>query len=156
MNATARKGGGQQGGPRSAARLAAVQALYQLEMDPDLKPTTAIQEYISHRLGAEIEGEQYVEADSDLFRDIVEGAWGRRAEIDPLLSDTLSADWPLDRLERLIRAVLRAGAYELLARPDVPTAVVITEYVDVAHAFVERAEARFVNGVLDRIARDVR
>jgi len=145
-----------QGGPRSAARLAAVQALYQLEMSEDPKPKMVIEEYINHRLGQEIEGDQYVDADAALFSDVTEGAWERRAETEETLVPALSRDWPLDRLESIIRAILRAGAYELIARPDVPTAVIINEYVDVAHGFYERTEASFVNGVLDKVAKAVR
>ncbi len=145
-----------QGGPRSAARLAAVQALYQLEMSEDPKPKMVIEEYINHRLGQEIEGDQYVDADAKLFADVTEGAWERRQETEEMLLPALSKDWPLDRLESIIRAILRAGVYELIARPDVPTAVIINEYVDVAHGFYERTEASFVNGVLDRVAKAVR
>ncbi|TNE60651.1 MAG: transcription antitermination factor NusB [Alphaproteobacteria bacterium] len=144
------------GGPRSAARLAAVQALYQLEMSDEPKPKVVIQEYIRHRLGAEIEGDQYVDADQDLFADIAEGGWGRREEWDAAISPCLSSDWPLERLENIIRAIFRAGAYELAVRPDVPTAVIINEYVDVAHAFYEKSEAAFVNGVLDKLAKSLR
>lgn len=144
------------GGPRSAARLAAVQALYQLGMSDDPKPKLVIEEYVKHRLGAEIEGEQYVDADANLFGDVTEGAWERRVEIDAQLTSCLSNDWPLERLETIIHAILRAGGYELIARPDVPTAVIINEYVDVAHGFYERTEASFVNGVLDRFAKAAR
>ncbi|WP_308910003.1 transcription antitermination factor NusB [Pseudokordiimonas caeni] len=144
------------GGPRSAARLGAVQALYQLGVSEDPKVPLVIEEFIRHRLGAEIEGDQYVEADTELFGDIVKGAWERRADLDEAIRDCLTADWPLERLESIIHAIFRAGAYELSARPDVPTAVVINEYLDVAHAFYERAEAAFVNGVLDKLARTAR
>ncbi|WP_417451715.1 transcription antitermination factor NusB [Kordiimonas sp.] len=144
------------GGPRSAARLGAVQALYQLEMSDEPKVPMVIEEYLRHRLGAEIEGDQYVDADNELFSDIVAGAWGRVSEFDEAITQCLAKDWQLDRLEAIIRAILRAGAYELTARPDVPTAVIINEYVDIAHAFVERAEASFVNGVLDKLAKAVR
>ncbi|WCL52991.1 transcription antitermination factor NusB [Gimibacter soli] len=144
------------GGPRSAARLGAVQALYQLGVSDDPKVPLVIEEFIRHRLGAEIEGDQYVEADTELFGDIVKGAWERRADLDEAIRGCLAADWPLERLESIIHAIFRAGAYELSARPDVPTAVVINEYVDVAHAFYERTEAAFVNGVLDKLARTAR
>ncbi|WP_417461794.1 transcription antitermination factor NusB [Kordiimonas sp.] len=144
------------GGPRSAARLGAVQALYQLEMSDEPKIKMVIEEYIRHRLGAEIEGEQYVDADADLFADIVEGAWQRLDELNDAIKPCLSKDWSLERIEAIVRAILRAGTYELIARPDVPTAVIINEYVDVAHAFYERTEASFVNGVLDKIAKAVR
>ncbi|NVJ98098.1 MAG: transcription antitermination factor NusB [Alphaproteobacteria bacterium] len=144
------------GGPRSAARLAAVQALYQLAMSDDPKPKLVVEEYENHRLGAEIEGDQYVPADVNMFGDVVLGAWERREEVDGTLAGCLSADWSIDRLENIIHAIFRAAGYELIARPDVPTAVIINEYVDVAHGFYERAEASFVNGVLDKFAKAVR
>jgi N utilization substance protein B len=140
------------GAARSAARLAAVQALYQIEMSGD-RPSKVIVEFRMHRLGHEIEGDTYLPADDDLFADIVDGTIHRLAEIDEKLSGLLAAGWTLERIDRLVRQVLRAGAYELLARPDVPAPVVITEYVDVAGAFYDRQEAAFVNGVLDKLAR---
>lgn len=145
-----------QGGPRSAARLAAVQALYQLERSDEPNAQLVIKEYIDHRLGAEIEGDQYVEADAALFADVTEGGWQRKDEWDALIVPCLTKEWSLERLESIIRAIFRAGAYELSARPDVPTAVIINEYLDVAHAFYERTEASFVNGVLDKLAKAVR
>lgn len=144
------------GSPRSASRLAAVQALYQLSISEDPKTKVIVDEFKAHRLGAEVEGEQFVDADASLFADLVEGGWDRREEWDALISPFLSADWALERIEPIVHAIFRAGSYELTARPDVPTAVVINEYVDVAHAFYERTEAAFVNGVLDKIAKSVR
>lgn len=149
---TPRKRAGTLSSARSAARLAAVQALYQIEMSGD-RPSKVIIEFRNHRLGQEIEGDTYVAADDDLFADIVDGAVHRMAAIDEALSGLLAQGWTLNRVDRLVRQVLRAGAYELMARPDVPAAVVITEYVDVVGAFYERSEASFVNGVLDRLAR---
>jgi N utilization substance protein B len=145
-----------QGGPRSASRLAAVQALYQLISSDEPKIKVVISEYQEYRLGAEIEGDQYVDADPELFADICEGAWTRSEELDAAITPHLNADWSLDRVERVILAILRAGAYELVARPDVPTAVIINEYVDVCHAFYDRTEASFVNGILDKVAKAVR
>lgn len=145
-----------QGGPRSAARLAAVQALYQLEAADEPNTKVTIAEFISHRLGAEVEGDQYVDADEKLFADITEGGWGRHNEWDTLISPCLTRDWTLERIEPIVRAIFRAGAYELAARPDVPTAVVINEYLDIAHAFYDRTEAAFVNGVLDKISKSAR
>lgn len=145
-----------QGGPRSAARLAAVQALYQLERSDEPNAKLVIEEYIAHRLGAEIEGDQYVEADTTLFTDVTEGSWQRKEEWDALIAPSLNTEWSLDRLEAIIRAIFRAGAYELSARPDVPTKVIINEYLDIAHAFYDRAETSFINGVLDKMARAIR
>ena len=140
---------------RSAARLAAVQALYQFEMEgtPQAK---LLNEFHQHRLGATIEDVEYADAEVAFFDDLVRGALARRDEIDALLEKRLSKGWSLARLDRLLRQLLRVGAYELLARPDVPTATVIDEYLDVADAFYDKRETGFVNGVLDAIARDVR
>jgi N utilization substance protein B len=140
---------------RSAARLAAVQALYQLEMEA--KPLAAVlREFHQHRLGATIEDATYADAEQSFFDDVVGGVDARRAEIDALISDRLAEGWSLERLDRAMRAILRAGAYELVARPDVPVATVITEYVDVAHAFFDKRETGFVNGLLDSIAKAAR
>ena len=140
---------------RSAARLAAVQALYQLDME---KPALArlLDEFHQHRLGAEIEDDQYAEADTAFFDDLVKGVDARREELDALLAERLAEGWSLARLDRTMLQILRAGAYELLARADVPTGAVIGEYLDVAHAFFDAREAKFVNGVLDAVAKAVR
>ena len=136
---------------RSAARLAAVQALYQQEMEGTPLPRL-LNEFHDHRLGAVIEDAHYHEAERDFFDDIVTGADARRAEIDGLIAGRLAQGWTLERIDRPMRAILRAGAYELVARPDVPVATVINEYVDVAHAFYDKRESGFVNGLLDAIA----
>jgi len=140
---------------RSAARLAAVQALYQQEME-GTPLARLLHEFHEHRLGATIEDAQYHAAEHDFFDDIVTGTDARRAEIDELISQRLAEGWTLERLDRPMRAILRAGAYELIARPDVPVATVITEYVDVAHAFFDKRESGFVNGLLDAIAKEAR
>jgi len=140
---------------RSVARLAAVQALYQIDLSAT-RPETVIAEFLKHRLGREIDGEQYGEADPALFADIVTGTTERRAELDRAISGVLTPDWPLERLETVLRAILRAGAYELLARADVPARVAISEYLDIAHAFYAGKEPGLVNGVLDRLAHVLR
>jgi transcription antitermination protein NusB len=140
---------------RSAARLAAVQALYQHEMEGTPLPRL-LHEFHEHRLGATIEDAQYIEAERDFFDDIVNGADARRADIDQAIAARLAQGWSLERLDRPMRAILRAGTYELLARPDVPVASVISEYVDVAHAFYDKRESGFVNGLLDAIAKEAR
>ena len=141
---------------RSAARLAAVQALYQYEMERT--PLDAlVDEFHQHRLGREIDDEEpLAEAEVEFFDDVVRGAVARQAEIDDLLSPRLAEGWSLARLDKTLLQVLRCGAYELLARPDVPVATAISEYVDVAHAFFDEREAKFVNGVLDAVAKAVR
>jgi N utilization substance protein B len=140
---------------RSAARLAAVQALYQQEME-GTPLARLLKEFHDHRLGATIEDAEYHEAERDFFDDIVSGAEARRDEIGTLISQRLAEGWTLERLDRPMRAILRAGAYELIARHDVPVASVISEYVDVAHAFYDKRESGFVNGLLDAIAKEAR
>jgi N utilization substance protein B len=140
---------------RSAARLAAVQALYQQEME-GTPAARLIHEFHSHRLGATIEGDTYVEAEHSFFDDLVSGTLDRREEIDGLISGRLAEGWTLERLDKPMKAILRVGAYELIARPDVPVASVISEYVDVADAFYDKREKGFVNGLLDAIAKAAR
>ena len=140
---------------RSAARLAAVQAIYQQEMEGTPLPRL-LHEFHEHRLGARIEDAQYHDAERDFFDDIVSGADARREDIDKLIGERLAEGWTLERLDRPMRAILRAGAYELIARPDVPVGTVISEYVDVAHAFYDKRESGFVNGLLDAIAKEAR
>jgi N utilization substance protein B len=140
---------------RSAARLAAVQALYQQEMEKTPVPLL-LHEFHHHRLGATIEGVEYVDAEVDFFDDLVRGVSARSDELDALIASKLAKGWSLARLDKPMRQVLRAGAYELVARIDVPTGSVISEYVEVAKAFYDRKEAAFVNGILDAIAKEVR
>lgn len=140
---------------RAAARLAAVQALYQLDME-GTPLATLLDEFHRHRLGAEIEGDQYAEAETAFFDAIVTGVFARHEEIDGLIEGRLAEGWSIVRLDRTMLQILRAGTWELLARPDVPTPSAISEYVDVAHAFFEPREAKFVNGVLDAVAKAVR
>ena len=140
---------------RSAARLAAVQALYQLEMEAT-PLAKLLHEFHQHRLGATIEDATYADAEVAFFDDIVTGAEARRDEIDALISGRLAEGWSLARLDKPMKAILRVGTYELIARPDVPTATVISEYIDVAHAFFDKRETGFVNGLLDAIAKTAR
>ena len=140
---------------RSAARLAAVQALYQQEMEGTPLPRL-IHEFHIHRLGATIEGDTYADAEQSFFDDLVAGTDARRDEIDGLIANRLAEGWSLERLDKPMKAILRAGAYELIARPDVPVATVISEYVDVADAFYDKREKGFVNGLLDAIAKGAR
>ena len=140
---------------RSAARLAAVQALYQQAMEA-VPLARLLDEFHQHRLGAEIEGLQFNTAETAFFDDVVQGALARSGEIDAAISARLAQGWRIERLDKTMVQILRAGTYELLARADVPTATVISEYVDVAHAFFDAREAKFVNGVLDAVAKDVR
>ena len=146
---------------RGNARLAAVQALYELEMAG--APTDSVlAEFLNDRWrpapgnGAAEEEGDLVKPDEAFFCELVRGATARHDEIGRMIGEALSGGWTLERLEPLIRTILRAGTYELLARPDVPLRVVITEYVEVAHAFFADKEPALVNGVLDRLARTLR
>jgi N utilization substance protein B len=140
---------------RAAARLAAVQALYQHEMEGTAVPQL-LHEFHNHRLGATIEDVEYADADVDFFDDLVNGTAARLGEIDRAIEEKLATGWTLTRLDKPMKAILRAGTYELLARADVPVGATISEYVDVAHAFYDKREAGFVNGLLDAIAKQVR
>src|SRR5204862_6789456 len=139
---------------RGAARLAAVQALYQMDIaGAGLNDIFA--EFESHWLGGEVEGDKYLPAEAAFFRDVVSGGVRDQKKLDPLIDEALSKGWPLKRIEAILRAVLRAGAYELEHRKDVPGRVVVAEYVDVANAFVDRHEAVIVNVVRGQIGRHV-
>jgi N utilization substance protein B len=140
---------------RGAARLAAVQALYQMDI-AGTGVNDILAQFESHWIGREVEGDQYLPAEAAFFRDVVVGVLREQRTLDPLIDEILSQGWPLKRIEAILRAVLRAGAYELDHRRDVPARVVVSEYVDVAHAFVDREEVGMVNAVLDRIARRLR
>ncbi|GIK82162.1 MAG: transcription antitermination factor NusB [Pseudorhodoplanes sp.] len=140
---------------RGAARLAAVQALYQM----DIAGTTLneiLAQFDAHWLGGEIEGSKYLPAESAFFRDVVRGVLADQRRLDPMIDQALSEGWPLKRIEALLRAILRAGAFELDRKRDIPARVVVSEYVDIAHAFVDKDETGLVNGVLDALARKLR
>lgn len=140
---------------RSAARLAAVPSMSCWYSAWTALPQL-LHEFHNHRLGATIGDVTYHEAEVDFFDDIVSGANARHAEIDEAISAKLAEGWTLERIDRPMRAILRAGTYELLARADVPAGSVINEYLDVAHAFYDKRESAFVNGLLDAIAKEVR
>ena len=140
---------------RSAARLAAVQALYQMDIAATPLPDI-LSEYESHWIGRDVDGESYPEAEAAYFRDNVSGVLREQRTIDPVVDDVLARGWPLRRVEAVLRAVLRAGAYELMHRPEVPARVVVNEYVNVAGAFLDREETGMVNAVLDELARRLR
>lgn len=145
---------------RSAARLAAVQALYQQHMEGTAL-ARLLDEFHQHRLGRTIDDEdfaeaEYADAEVPFFDDVVRGVEARRDEIDALVAGKLASGWSLARLDKTMLQILRAGTYELLARADVPAAVVINEYVEVAKAFFDDGQAKFVNGILDAVAKDAR
>ncbi|MFT4185591.1 MAG: transcription antitermination factor NusB [Rhizobium sp.] len=140
---------------RGAARLAAVQALYQMDIG-GTGVLEVVAEYEAHRLGQELDGDTYLKADASWFRSIVSGVVREQKRLDPLIGSALQDDWALSRLDSTVRAILRAGTFELLDRKDVPVPVIVTEYVEIAHAFFEEDEPKLVNAVLDRIARQVR
>jgi transcription antitermination protein NusB len=147
---------GSEGAPaRSAARLAAVQALYQMETSGQGVEAT-IREFIAFRLGGDIEGERLHKADAAFFADILRGAVETQRQLDPYLERQLAKGWKLSRIDSTARAILRAGLYELIRRPDVPCKVVINEYIDIANSFFSDDEPKFINGVLDAAARAAR
>ena len=149
------KGPDKKANRRGAARLAAVQALYQMDIG-GAGINDIFAEFESHWLGSEVEGDKYLPAESAFFKDIVSGVVRDQTKLDPLLDDSLNKGWPLKRIDAILRAILRAGAYELEHRKDVPARVVVKEYVDVANAFVDGEETGLVNAVLDQIARHFR
>ena len=139
---------------RGAARLAAVQALYQMDVGRQSLEDT-LSQFNAHMLGREVEGEQYLPADADFFRQIVTGVIKAQLDIDPTIDKSLNEEWPVGRIDATLRAILRAAAFELLRRRDIPQGVVINEYVDIAKAFYEDDAPKLVHGVLDAIARQV-
>jgi transcription antitermination protein NusB len=147
--------GARKANKRGAARLAAVQALYQMDL-AGTGLNEILAEFESHWLGGEVEGVQYRPAEAAYFRDIVAGVVREQSRLDPQIDAALARDWPLKRIETVLRAVLRAGTYELACRNDVPARVVTSEYVDVAGAFVDKEETGLVNAVLDQLAHEFR
>jgi N utilization substance protein B len=141
---------------RSVARLAAVQALYQLELNRGADPEAVVGEFVRHRFGHEIDGDRYGEADTALFSDVVCGVASGLEGLDATISSVLAEEWPLPRLDAVLRAILRAGTYELVHRRDVPPRVSISEYTAVAYAFFAGKEPGLANGVLDRLGRTFR
>ena len=132
-----------------------MQALYQMDI-AGTGLNDILAEFESHWIGREVEGAQYLPAEAAFFRDVVSGVVREQRKLDPLIDEALARGWPLKRIEAIMRAVLRAGAYELGHRSDVPARVVVAEYVDVANAFVDRDETGMVNAVLDQLARQLR
>lgn len=140
---------------RQAARLAAVQALYQWQEGQD-EPAAIIEQFLNVRTGETGEGGMRRDADKPLFKDVVEGTVSHKEDLEKTVASALSQDWTWGRVDRLVRAILLAGAYELIHRRDVPPKVAINEYVEIAHAFYDQGEPTFVNSVLDRLARQER
>nr|WP_210333177.1 MULTISPECIES: transcription antitermination factor NusB [Ensifer] len=140
---------------RGAARLAAVQALYQMDIG-GTGVLEVVAEYEAHRLGQDVDGDTYLKADASWFRSIVAGVVRDQRKLDPLIGSALQDDWALSRLDSTVRAILRAGTFEMLERKDVPVPVIVTEYVEIAKAFFSDDEPKLVNAVLDRIAKQVR
>jgi N utilization substance protein B len=140
---------------RQAARLAAVQALYQWQ-EGEHAPAEIIEQFLNVRTGEAGEGGMRRDADRPLFKDVVEGTVAHKDELEQTVSAALAEDWTWKRIDRLVRAILLAGAYELLHRRDVPPRVAINEYVEIAHAFYDQGEPKFINSVLDRVARQAR
>lgn len=136
---------------RSAARLASVQALYQMDIaSTDIKDI--VQEFTLYRFNREEEDEDNVKPDTTFFAELLQGVVRRQREIDPVVDEQLAAGWRLVRIDSILRAILRAALFELMERPDVPVKVVISEYIDVAHAFFHEDEPRVVNAILHNLA----
>ena len=140
---------------RAGARLAAVQALYQMEQT-EQSARSVIADFMEDRLGLDDEGQPVEEADPDLFKSIVDGVVARQEEIDGAIMKRLAVGWKMERLDATSRAILRAAVYELVADVGLPSQIILDEYVSIAHAFFEDAEPKFINGLLDAVARDVR
>jgi N utilization substance protein B len=140
---------------RSVARLAAVQALYQMET-AGAGVEAVIREFTDHRFDRDLEGETLAAADEAFFGDLVRGVVADQADVDKAVSRRLATGWKLERIDATARSILRAGAYELMRRADVPAEVAIDEYVEIAKSFFEGPEPGFINGALDAIARDER
>lgn len=140
---------------RSGARLAAVQALYQMEQT-EQSARSVIADFMEDRLGLNDEGEPVEEADPDIFKAIVEGTVERQEMIDGAIMKRLASGWKIERLDATSRAILRAGVYELIAEISLPSQIILDEYVSIAHAFFEGAEPKFINGLLDAVSRDIR
>ena len=140
---------------RQAARLAAVQALYQWQ-EGEHGPAEIVEQFLSVRTGETGEGGMRRDADRPLFKDVVQGTVAHKDELEQVVSAALAEGWTWARVDRLVRAILLAGAYELVHRRDVPPKVAINEYVEIAHAFYNQGEPTFVNSVLDRVARQER
>jgi transcription antitermination protein NusB len=155
MNSSARPKDPRKANRRGAARLAAVQALYQMDL-AGTGLNEILAEFESHWLGREVEGEQYLPAEAAFFRELVRGVVAEQRRLDPLIDDALQSGWPLKRIDTILRAVMRAGAYELAQKHDIPGRVILSEYVDVANAFVDKDETGMVNAVLDQIGRQLR
>lgn len=140
---------------RQAARLAAVQALYQWQ-EGEHQPAEIVEQFLSVRTSEAGEGGMRRDADKTLFKDVVEGTAANKDELEKTVSGALAENWTWQRIDRLVRAILLAGAYELVHRHDVPPKVAISEYVEIAHAFYDQGEPNFVNSVLDKVARQAR
>lgn len=157
---TARRSSGKGAGSaaraaRSAGRMAAVQALYQMDLG-GADVTDVIHEFTTLRFPAEDADEAIAGADAAFFAELVRGVVRRQRDIDPMIDQQLALNWRLKRVDSTLRAILRSGTFELIERQDVPYRVVINEYIDVAHAFFDDDEPKVVNGVLDRLARRLR
>lgn len=138
---------------RGAARLAAVQALYQMEVG-HVSMEETMSQFNAHHLGKEVEGDQYLPADADFFSQIIKGVLEFQRDLDPQINVALSDDWPVSRIDAILRAVLRCAGFELLKKPDIPENVIISEYLDVTRAFFDDDAVKLVNGVLDSVKKN--
>jgi N utilization substance protein B len=141
--------------PRSVARLAAVQALYQMEVS-GIGAEAVVREFHDHRFDRDIDGVTLASADETFFAELIRGVVACQSEVDGAITRRLAAGWPLRRIDATARAILRSGAYELMRLPEIPREVAIDEYVEIAKSFFSGPEPAFINGALDAIARDER
>lgn len=140
---------------RRAARLGAVQATYQMDLG-GTPSEEVIDEFVDHRLGQELEGDLYNEADIEHFTRLIRGVVTDQVRIDRTIEDFLADGWTMTRLDSTLRAILRCGVFEVINMTDIPGPVIVNEYIDLTKAFFEGPEPKFVNGLMDRVAKAVR
>lgn len=144
-----------QANKRGTARLHAVQAIYQMEI-AKTPINEVIASFTTFFMGKEVEGMEFLPSDELYFKNIIQGVLREQGRLDPAINDVLEKSWPLKRIDMVMRSIFRAGAYELFGKLEIPAKVIIAEYVDVAHAFLEEDESGMVNAVLDELAKRVR
>ncbi len=140
---------------RSVARLNAVQALYQLDKGDD-NASSVIKDFLENRMGSDVEGDLYKQPDTTLFVSLVRGTEAQLDTLDEMVTAHLGEGWTLHRMDGVLKAILRVGAYELAFASDTPTPVILNEYLDITRAFFDTKEVAFINSVLDKIAKIVR
>ncbi|MDX1922180.1 MAG: transcription antitermination factor NusB [Alphaproteobacteria bacterium] len=140
---------------KSAARMAAVQALYTIDYTGNASGST-VQDFLQRKMPVDVDAPVPEDFDAELFRSIVDGTLARQKDIDDMVSGGLDPKWPMDRLEKIIKSILRAGVGELLTHAQTDTAIIINDYVNVAHGFFAGKEPALVNAVLDKVSKSLR